>query len=111
MRNVAESLAGRATYLTLWPMTRREQLGLGREGIWSELIAADDEDWADVVRGQRVQAEDWKALARRVATRRRPWFASNSASCSRTIQARGEALAMVARWVWPSAADEMVAAW
>ena len=86
MRIMAESLAGRATYFTLWPMTRREQLGLGREGIWSELIAADDEDWADVVRGQRVQAEDWKALARRggyptpalelrTADERSTWFA------------------------------------
>ena len=27
MRRVSESLAGRASYLTLWPMTRREQLG------------------------------------------------------------------------------------
>jgi uncharacterized protein len=30
MRQVSESLAGRASYLTLWPMTRREQRGLGR---------------------------------------------------------------------------------
>ena len=29
MRRVSESLAGRASYLTLWPMTRREQRGLG----------------------------------------------------------------------------------
>ena len=29
MQRVSESLAGRASYLTLWPMTRREQLGLG----------------------------------------------------------------------------------
>jgi predicted AAA+ superfamily ATPase len=28
MRKVSESLAGRASYLTLWPLTRREQLGL-----------------------------------------------------------------------------------
>ena len=32
MKQVSESLAGRASYLTLWPMTRREQLGLGRCG-------------------------------------------------------------------------------
>jgi hypothetical protein len=32
MRQVSESLAGRASYLTLWPMTRREQLGLARAG-------------------------------------------------------------------------------
>lgn len=65
MRNVSESLAGRATYLTLWPMTRREQLGLGRAGIWDELLDAADDDWPDVVRAQRVPSEDWKALALR----------------------------------------------
>jgi predicted AAA+ superfamily ATPase len=32
MRQVSESLAGRASYLTLWPMTRREQLGLSHTG-------------------------------------------------------------------------------
>ena len=32
MHQVSESLAGRASYLTLWPMTRREQHGLGRRG-------------------------------------------------------------------------------
>src|SRR5579871_6178850 len=37
MRQVSESLAGRASYLTLWPMTRREQRGLGRCGLWDEL--------------------------------------------------------------------------
>ena len=65
MRSVSESLAGRATYLTLWPMTRREQLGLGRAGIWDELLAAKDDDWADIVRGQRVSAMDWTTLAQR----------------------------------------------
>lgn len=29
MRGVSESLAGRASYLTLWPMARREQRGFG----------------------------------------------------------------------------------
>src|SRR6185437_13249697 len=32
MRQVSESLAGRASYLTLWPMTRREQRGSVRVG-------------------------------------------------------------------------------
>ncbi len=65
LRQVSESLAGRAAYLTLWPMTRREQLGLGRAGIWDELLAADDEDWLDVVESERIDAADWQALARR----------------------------------------------
>jgi predicted AAA+ superfamily ATPase len=38
MRGVSESLAGRASYLTLWPMARREQRGLGRYGLWEELL-------------------------------------------------------------------------
>jgi len=66
MRQVSESLAGRATYLTLWPMTRREQLGLGRGGIWPELLGArKDEDWLDLVRKQTAPREDWRELARR----------------------------------------------
>ena len=48
MRQVSESLAGRASYLTLWPMTRREQLGLARAGRWDELLATPDAQWRDV---------------------------------------------------------------
>ena len=58
MRQVSESLAGRASYLTLWPMTRREQLGLGRGGIWEELLKARDEEWLDLVAAQPDQPED-----------------------------------------------------
>lgn len=65
MRQVADTLAGRASYLTLWPMTRREQLGLGRAGVWDELLAADDDEWPDIVGAQEQEREDWRALARR----------------------------------------------
>jgi len=65
MRQVSESLAGRASYLTLWPMTRREQLGLGRCGVWEELLSARDEDWLDLLAAQADEAADWRALARR----------------------------------------------
>lgn len=65
MRQVSESLAGRASYLTLWPMTRREQRGLGRCGLWDELLAAPDRKWLDVLSDQRELPEDWGALARR----------------------------------------------
>ena len=65
MRQVSESLAGRASYLTLWPMTRREQLGLGRGGIWGELLDADDDDWLDLVAAQPDARADWRALALR----------------------------------------------
>jgi predicted AAA+ superfamily ATPase len=65
MHQVSETLAGRATYLTLWPMTRREQLGMGRAGIWQELLDAKDREWLDLVAAQRIAREDWRAMARR----------------------------------------------
>lgn len=65
MRRVGESLAGRVSYLTLWPMTRREQRGLGRCGMWQELLDAKEEDWLDLLRAQPETPEDWRALARR----------------------------------------------
>lgn len=65
MRQVSESLAGRASYLTLWPMTRREQRGEGRAGRWEELLEARDEDWPDLLAAGGEGPEDWRALARR----------------------------------------------
>jgi hypothetical protein len=65
MRQVSESLAGRASYLTLWPMTRREQHGLGRSGRWEELLAAPDAEWRDLLASGDDSAEDWRMLARR----------------------------------------------
>ncbi|MGH9749523.1 MAG: ATP-binding protein [Candidatus Polarisedimenticolia bacterium] len=65
MRRISESLAGRASYLTLWPMTRREQRGLGRCGMWDELLAARDEQWRDLLAAEPDVPDDWRALARR----------------------------------------------
>ena len=65
MRRVSESLAGRASYLTLWPMTRREQLGLGQCGIWEKLFEAADGDWLDTVAESGSNRADWRAIARR----------------------------------------------
>ncbi len=65
MHKVSESLAGRASYLTLWPMTRREQLGMGRAGIWGDLLAARDDEWPDLIKAQPDEPEDWRELARR----------------------------------------------
>ena len=64
MRQVSESLAGRASYLTLWPMTRREQLGLGQAGRWEELLDTPDEGWRDLLAGGD-EHEEWRALAHR----------------------------------------------
>jgi hypothetical protein len=65
MRRVSESLAGRASYLTLRPMTRREQRGEGRAGLWEELLEARDGEWLELLAAGDVDAEDWRALARR----------------------------------------------
>jgi uncharacterized protein len=85
MRQVSESLAGRASYLTLWPMTRREQRGLGRCGLWDELHNTPDAEWREMLGGEKDSAEDWRMLARRggfptpaldltTAADRRIWF-------------------------------------
>ena len=65
MERVSESLAGRASYLTLWPLTRREQLGLGHGGCWEQLLGTPDERWPDLLAAQPEQPESWQALARR----------------------------------------------
>jgi predicted AAA+ superfamily ATPase len=65
MRRVSESLAGRASYLTLWPMTRREQRGEGRCGLWPELLAEPDEKWLDLLSAQPDEPDEWRALALR----------------------------------------------
>ena len=65
MQRVSESLAGRASYLTLWPMTRREQRGLGRCGAWDALLGAPDRNWLDLLAAEPDAREDWRAAARR----------------------------------------------
>lgn len=63
MKHVSESLAGRAAYITIWPMTRREQLGLGAPGIWTELLSTPVSRWRDLVLDQPAPFEDWRDLA------------------------------------------------
>jgi len=65
MRQVSESLAGRASYLTLWPLTRREQLGRGSAGRWEELLATPDGAWRDLLAAGDADTEDWRAFTRR----------------------------------------------
>ena len=85
MPRISETLAGRATYLTLWPMTRREKLGLQSAGIWSELLASPREEWLDIIKSQTVAPADWRdealtggyptpALALQNAEQRTIWF-------------------------------------
>ena len=71
MRDVSESLAGRASYLTLWPMSRREQLGLGTCGVWDELVSIPEKDWVDLIIEESIDEiavdnnQDWRTLAKR----------------------------------------------
>ena len=64
MRRVSETLAGRATYVHLWPLTRRERLGRGAPGIWSDLLAAPAAEWYDLVESRDEAAADWRTEVR-----------------------------------------------
>jgi predicted AAA+ superfamily ATPase len=63
MKQIGDSLAGRAYYLRLWPMTRREQLGLGVTGIWHKFFEADVTTWDDLVRADTAPPAKWQDYA------------------------------------------------
>ena len=65
MSRVSESLAGRAAYLTLWPLTRREQLGAGASGDWDRFFDVEVRGWRDLALASAAAPEDWKRLAKR----------------------------------------------
>jgi hypothetical protein len=67
LKRVKETLAGRASYVTLWPLTRREGLGLGRAGCWTDLADSPVTDWPSILEAQSAPAADWRSLARRSA--------------------------------------------
>ena len=60
MQRVSESLAGRATYVHLWPLTRRERLGRGVPGIWSALLSTPVDKWAALLSGEEDAPADWR---------------------------------------------------
>lgn len=64
MQRVAESLAGRATYVQLWPLTRRERLGLAEAGIWSDLLSTRRADWLGLVASREARPADWRREVR-----------------------------------------------
>jgi uncharacterized protein len=64
MKAVSESLAGRASYLTLWPLTRWEVLGRGRAGRWSDLFEHSSPEWLDLL-AEGAEPGDWRSVARR----------------------------------------------
>ena len=46
-------------------MTRREQLGLGTAGIWSEFFRLPVPEWYDQVRSEEAPATDWREVVHR----------------------------------------------
>ncbi|MCY3703450.1 MAG: ATP-binding protein [Rhodospirillales bacterium] len=65
MHRVSESLAGRATYVNLWPLTRRERMGHGRAGIWSEFFSASVSKWPELVASRPAVPASWQDEVRR----------------------------------------------
>jgi len=65
MRSVSESLAGRAGYVTLWPMTRREQLGRGQAGKWSMFFDEPQVDWPEILAEEESEPADWREAAKK----------------------------------------------
>lgn len=65
MKSVSESLAGRAAYLTLWPLSRREVLGQGRAGRWPELFEEPVSGWIELLQESEAEPTDWRSLALR----------------------------------------------
>ena len=65
LRTAGETLAGRAGYVTLWPLSRREALGEGRPGRWGELLGAGPSSWRDIVLADPAVEESWPAVALR----------------------------------------------
>ncbi len=63
-RRVAESLAGRALSFTLWPLTRRERLGLGSAGRWDDLFHTPTRAWPELLGSGTDASEDWRDAAR-----------------------------------------------
>jgi predicted AAA+ superfamily ATPase len=64
LERISETLAGRTVYVTLWPFTRRERLGMGSTGPWSELLATPFVGWPDLLSTHAGPKEDWRDAAR-----------------------------------------------
>lgn len=60
MKRVADSLAGRAFYVDLWPLTRQERLGNGTAGAWSELVDAAPKEWESLVNQRSSRSGTWQ---------------------------------------------------
>ena len=65
MDHVSDSLAGRAYYVRLQPLTRHEQQGLGMTGSWTRFFESPVEDWLEIVNASSSPREDWRQAVKR----------------------------------------------
>ncbi|HXG50283.1 MAG TPA: ATP-binding protein [candidate division Zixibacteria bacterium] len=65
LRRIGETLAGRASYVTLWPLTVGELSGSGRTGLWRELLGTRFAKWREILACARAAAHDWREAVRR----------------------------------------------
>ncbi len=66
MKGVSETLAGRAVYVTLWPMTTGELTGQGSAGRWDTFLDRPVENWVKTLESLgRTSGGDWTDLALR----------------------------------------------
>jgi predicted AAA+ superfamily ATPase len=74
-----------AAHVTLWPMTRREQKGMGCAGLWGSLFDSPESQWEEIIRTDTTGPEDWRdvvtrgglptpALELKTAEERAAWF-------------------------------------
>lgn len=59
MESVADSLAGRAGYVTLWPLTRRELEGAGRAGAWNVFVDEPLDAWTQRLDALGLRPASW----------------------------------------------------
>jgi predicted AAA+ superfamily ATPase len=60
LQRIGDTLAGRASYVTLWPLTRRELSGAGSAGVWSDLVSARRAGWREILQRQEGAPADWR---------------------------------------------------
>lgn len=63
LRRVQETLAGRASYVSLWPLTRRERAGLGVAGAWDTCFSAPPREWRALLEAGPAMPDDWRVTA------------------------------------------------
>jgi hypothetical protein len=62
MQSVSDSLAGRAAYVTLSPLTRSELLGRGATGLWDVLAEEPTDAWQSQIVDSGLPYDDWREI-------------------------------------------------